>query len=78
MTDLTRYNAASVEAMRLIVDCLPKSEQAKVALLMEQGFNLKLSTLAGQSPDVTLSLVDDYGREQLIYSLVGKAGATIQ
>jgi hypothetical protein len=78
MNDLTDYNRVSLQAMKLIVDHLPPSEQAKVVLLMEQGFNLRLSTLAGQSPDVVLSLVDDYGREQIIYSLVGKAGETVQ
>jgi hypothetical protein len=78
MSDLSKYNQASLEAMQLIMDHMPPSEAAKVAHFMEQGLNLKLATLVGQSPDVTLSLVDDYGTEQLLYSLIGKAGETVQ
>ena len=78
MNDLTEFNRVSLQAMQLIFNHLPKSEAAKVAAYLEQGLCLKLSTLVGQSPDVVLSLVDDYGREQIIYSLIGRAGEVLQ
>lgn len=78
MKDLKEYNSASCEAMQLIVDHMPKSEQAKVALLLEQGYRLKISTIVGLQPDVTLSLVSDLKQELPIYSLLGRAGEVLQ
>jgi hypothetical protein len=78
MTDLSRYNRISLDTMQAIVELLPPSEQGKVAALLEQGFRLRLSTVIGAQPDVTLSILDDYNHETLIYSLLGKAGETLQ
>jgi hypothetical protein len=78
MSDLTRYNAASIEAMQLITDKLPASERQKIDYFLNQGFRLKLSTIVGQQPDVTLTLVNDLEQEILVYSLIGRAGETLQ
>lgn len=78
MSDLTQYNRESLRAIELITNLMPPSQRKEVELLMQQGFNLRLSTVVGQQPDVTLSLVDDYGKETLLYSLVGRVGETLQ
>jgi hypothetical protein len=78
MTDLTRYNAASLEAICIITDLMPASQRAIVETMLQQGFRLKLSTIVGQSPDVVLTLVNDLEQETMLYSLVGRAGETLQ
>lgn len=78
MTDLTQYNRESLRAIELITNLMQPSQRKEIELLMQQGFNLRLSTVVGQQPDVQLSLVNDYGKETLLYSLVGRAGETLQ
>jgi hypothetical protein len=78
MNDLTEFNRVSLQAMQLIFNHLPKSEAAKVAAYLEQGLRLKLSTIVGDKPDVTMTLVNDLEQEILIYSLLGRAGETVQ
>lgn len=78
MTDLTRYNAASLEAIRIITDLMPASQRAIVETMMQKGFRLKLSTIVGSEPDVVLTLVNDLEQETMLYSLVGRAGETLQ
>lgn len=78
MTDLTRYNAASLDAIKTITDLMHPSQRKEVELLMQQGLCLKLSTIVGEQPDVQLSLVNDMGDETLLYSLIGRAGEVLQ
>jgi hypothetical protein len=78
MSDLSKYNGASIEAMQLITDRMPASERQKIDYFLNQGFRLKLSTIVGNQPDVTLTLVNDLEQEILVYSLIGRSGEVLQ
>jgi hypothetical protein len=66
---LTACREASTAAMRALVAELPRGEQKRIELLLNQGFRLRLAVDVGLDPDLTLALVNDLEHAEIIFSL---------